>query len=112
MGRPPELPWLWWWEARVNNPMFRFVDWIRNGYPAGLPAQDVLPLMALLRRRLGEDEVHEVCDALVEAGVMPADRVDVGVEIIKTIDEMPNLDDVDRVLNRLHTAGWPVDDEV
>ena len=56
----------------------RVVDWLREGYPLGLPARDYIPLIALLRRRLTDAEVAQVSRQLVAAGTLPADRVDVG----------------------------------
>lgn len=97
-------------EGREVSLVRRFVDWIRVGYPDGVPGIDHQPLLALLRRRLSEDEVREVCDALVESGSWPADGIDIGVEINKATNELPLPSDVARVAARLHDAGWPVED--
>ena len=91
------------------NIVSRVVDWLRTGYPSGLPDQDFVPLLALLRRRLTDAEVAEVAHDLEAAGTIPADRVDVGAAIIKITSELPSEQDVERVRAYLEQQGWPTD---
>lgn len=85
----------------------RVVRWLRAGYPAGLPEQDFVPLVALLRRRLTDAEVTAVGARLVALGDLPASRVDVGTAIARVTSELPSDDDVDRVRRYLGDHGWP-----
>jgi hypothetical protein len=85
----------------------RVVRWLRAGYPTGLPEQDFVPLVALLRRRLTDAEVTAVGARLVAAGDLPASRVDVGTAIARVTSELPSDDDVDRVRRYLVEHGWP-----
>ena len=85
----------------------RVVQWLRAGYPGGLPEQDFVPLIALLRRRLTDAEVTAVGSRLVAAGDLPASRVDVGTAIARVTSELPSDDDVDRVRRYLVEHGWP-----
>ena len=87
----------------------RVVTWLRAGYPAGLPDQDFVPLMALLRRRLSDAEVTAVGAQLVAAGQLPPSRVDVGTAIARVTSELPSDSDVDRVRRYLVEHGWPDD---
>lgn len=82
------------------------VHWLRAGYPHGMPTQDYIPLIAVLRRRLGDEEIIDVSRQLAEEGLLPADNIDIGVEITKITDEMPLPADVERVENHLRAAGW------
>lgn len=91
------------------NIVARVVDWLRSGYPTGLPAQDFVPLLALLRRRLTDGEVAQVAHDLESAGAVPADRVDVGAAIAKVTAELPSEEDVERVRAYLQAQGWPTD---
>ncbi|WP_245717904.1 DUF3349 domain-containing protein [Nocardia miyunensis] len=50
-------------------------------------------------------------DALIEAGALPADRVDAGVVITEITDELPRESDLDRVRTYLVANGWPIDDD-
>ncbi len=87
----------------------RAVEWLRAGYPTGLPNRDFVPLVALLRRRLTDAEVTEVGRSLVRQGVLPADRADVGAAIAKSTSELPSEEDIARVRSYLTDHGWPVD---
>jgi hypothetical protein len=87
----------------------RVVDWLRVGYPAGLPAKDFIPLVALLRRRLSDDDVRSVGRLLVEDGVLTGDRVDIGTAIAEVTSELPSDADIERVRNYLAEHGWPTD---
>lgn len=87
----------------------RVVDWLRADYPSGLPDQDFVPLIALLRRRLTDDEVHTVATRLVDDGILPAERVDIGTAIVRVTSELPSEDDIARVQSFLREHGWPAD---
>lgn len=91
------------------GPVERFVSWVRAGYPNGVPEPDYVPLMALLRRRLSDEEVEDLGRELVAKGVIPADKIDVGAGIVKRTDELPSHAEMQRVGDRLRAGGWPVD---
>jgi hypothetical protein len=83
------------------------LDWLLEGYPAGVPSKDYIPLLALLRRRLTEDEVRELAEEIAAHG---GDLGDVGVGITKITDALPTESDVARVQARLEARhGWPDD---
>jgi hypothetical protein len=84
------------------------VNWLRAGYPNGVPESDYIPLIAILARRLSNDEVQQVAHELVDTGTLPADNVDIGVVITRVTDELPREEDVRRVRDRLIAVGWPV----
>jgi Protein of unknown function (DUF3349) len=90
----------------------RVVDWLRVGYPTGLPERDYVPLVALLRRRLSDDEVRAVSRLLVDNGVISDDRVNVGTAIAKVTSELPSDADIERVRVYLSDHGWPVEFQV
>jgi hypothetical protein len=92
----------------VTNFLAKIVAWITSGYPEGVPGPDRVPLFALLKRRLTDDEVKAVATELMARGEF--DHVDIGVLITQIIDELPAPEDVDRVRNRLAAKGWPLDD--
>jgi Protein of unknown function (DUF3349) len=90
----------------------RVVDWLRVGYPTGLPERDYVPLVALLRRRLSDDEVRAVSRLLVDNGVIADDRVNVGTAIAKVTSELPSDADIERVRLYLSDHGWPIEFQV
>ena len=92
----------------MNKFLAKIVAWITAGYPEGVPGPDRVPLFALLKPRLTEDEVKTVARELLERGEF--DHVDIGVLITQLTDELPAPDDVERVRARLAAKGWPLDD--
>jgi Protein of unknown function (DUF3349) len=92
----------------VNRFLTSIVAWLRAGYPDGVPPTDYFPLLALLSRRLSNDEVKAVARALMDRGEF--DNVDIGVLITQFTDELPSPDDIERVRTRLAAKGWPLDD--
>jgi hypothetical protein len=82
------------------------VDFLRVGYPEGVPQQDYIPLLALLRRQLSDEEVREVVASLLGEGRPDAESVD---RAIRDVTKEPPLQgDVARVASRLAAAGWPL----
>ncbi len=92
----------------MNKFLARIVAWITAGYPEGVPGPDRVPLLALMRQRLTDDEVRAVATELLNRGEF--DHVDIGVLITQITDELPAPDDVERVRTRLAARGWPLDD--
>lgn len=89
----------------LNDKLRAVVDWLHEGYPAGVPPTDYIPLLALLRRGLSEDEVREV--ALELATSDDHSSTDIGVIITRITDALPSEDDIERVRRHLGQAGWP-----
>ncbi len=64
----------------MNKFLAKIVAWITSGYPEGVPGPDRVPLFALMRQRLTDDEVKTVAKELMDRGEF--DHVDIGVLII------------------------------
>lgn len=92
----------------MNGFLSSIVSWLRAGYPEGVPPTDTFAVLALLTRRLGNDEVVAVACDLMERGEF--DDIDIGVAISKLTDDLPSEGDVERVRARLATHGWPFDE--
>jgi uncharacterized protein DUF3349 len=91
----------------VNRFLTSIVDWLRAGYPEGIPPTDYFPVLALLCRRLSSDEVKAVASELMRRPGF--DDTDIGVLITQITDELPSPDDIERVRARLAAKGWPLD---
>lgn len=87
-------------EAR-RNIMRRLMAWVRQGYPAGVPEADYVPLIALLSRRLTKDEVIDIVIELRGAGVVPSETGRIGAAIMGTTNEVPSIEEIDRVRHHL-----------
>ncbi|GAB0108462.1 DUF3349 domain-containing protein [Nocardia sp. JMUB6875] len=94
----------------LSELLTRIIGWLRAGYPQGVPDTDYLPLLAVLARRLSEEQVRQVAEELMLLGALPVDRADVGVIITRLTDEMPRESDLERVREHLRAGGWPIDE--
>ena len=81
---------------------------VERRLPRRGPGPDRVPLLALLKRRLTDEEVKAVAQDLIDRGEF--DHIDIGVLITQITDELPTPEDVERVRARLAAKGWPLDD--
>ena len=95
----------------ATNVFDNIVNWIRTGYPEGVPPKDYPPLFALLSPMLDEAELTDVVLALALARDPEAatTRDDVAAAIAQVTDEHPQPSEVNQVAARLAAAGWPLD---
>jgi hypothetical protein len=90
----------------------RAVEWLRAGYPSGVPKQDYVVLLGLLRRKLTDDEIHKVAQDLADSSVdgEPIAVTDIEQMIDDEILQKATPDDIARVSARLAAGGWPLAD--
>ena len=86
------------------------VNWIRKGYPEGIPPTDFPPLLALLTKVLDEDQIMRVCMQLAaEQGLgTPLTEEQIRNAIGVVSDEPPTEYEVNQVAARLAAVGWPL----
>ena len=91
------------------------LNWLRAGYPGGVPGPDRVPLLALLRNTpLTEAEVREVVREITAAdsgaladGLIDRDEIEQFIEGVAHHDGGP--ENIKRVAAILAAAGWPLD---
>lgn len=90
------------------------LQWLRAGYPDGVPGPDRVPLLALLRNTpLTDDQIAEVVKEIAEeeAKAPPGHEIDHD-EIEKFIEGVAHHDggpdNIRRVAAKLAAAGWPL----
>ena len=83
------------------------IDWLRAGYPEGVPDVDYIPLFALLGSELTDADINAITDELAATGD-PATAQGIRDAIEKASDEKPLDVDVARVRARLAAGGWPL----
>ena len=97
-----------------SNFMTRAVGWLRAGYPAGVPRQDYVALLGVLRRKLTEEEVRKIAIDLADrsllAGADPITPADIEAMIHSSVLQPASPEDVVRVSARLAAGGWPLAD--
>ena len=90
------------------------LDWLRAGYPQGVPGPDRVPLLALLRATpLTEDQIKEVVrnitangSAALASGQIGDDEIAAFIKDVSHHDAGP--ENVQRVAAKLAAAGWPL----
>jgi hypothetical protein len=91
----------------LSDRISSVVAFFRAGYPDAAPRFGYVPLLALLPRRVSEDEIALLARKLAGSNRRRMDTTDVGVEITRITDELPLPTDVERVQSRLSTIGGP-----
>jgi hypothetical protein len=97
-----------------SNFVTRAVEWLRAGYPTGVPRGDYVALLGVLRRKMTEDEVRtiavDLADRSVLAGDDPISTADIEEMISSSLLQEATPEDVVRVSARLAAGGWPLVD--
>ena len=83
----------------------RLVTFLRGGQPHGAPVTGYNSVLALMQRRVTDDEISDlIADFAHKASAVT--EVDIGVGIVALTGELPAPGDVDRVIRRLLKHGW------
>jgi hypothetical protein len=96
-----------------SNFITRSVEWLRAGYPAGVPRQDYVALLGVLRRKLTEDEIRRVAKDLATQSLLSDDAIsgdDIEQMISDSMLQEATPADVARVSAHLAAGGWPLAD--
>jgi hypothetical protein len=89
------------------------VEWLRAGYPTGVPRQDYVALLGILRRKLTEEEIKKISTALADQSLLsddPISAADIESMISDHMLQTATPEDVVRVSARLAAGGWPLVD--
>ncbi|MGV0808445.1 DUF3349 domain-containing protein [Mycolicibacterium setense] len=98
----------------TKSLLISVLNWLRAGYPEGVPGTDRVPLLALLRATpLTEEQVAEVVRNIAEASAPadiedPIERDDIAEFIAEVAHHDAGPENIQRVAARLAAAGWPL----
>ena len=103
-----------WRVTTTSSLLGRVLDWLRAGYPDGVPGPDRGPLLALLRATpLTEDQIKEVVKHITAAdspavadGEITKDEIEAFISEVTHHDAGP--ENTNRVAAKLAAAGWPL----
>ena len=90
------------------------LNWLRAGYPEGVPGPDRVPLLALLRATpLTDEQIKEVVrNVAADGSTATADRSMDNDEIATFIKDVSHHDagpeNIGRIAARLAAPGWPL----
>ncbi len=83
------------------------IEWLRAGYPEGVPDVDYIPLFALLGSQLTDTEVSEIAETLASESD-PDSAAAIRKAIAAVTHEQVLDSDVARVRSHLAAGGWPL----
>jgi hypothetical protein len=102
------------WRVTNTSLLGSILNWLRAGYPEGVPGPDRVPLLALLRATpLTEDQIKEVVRNITAEDSTALTDGSIGNDEIEAfIAEVTQHDagseNVNRVAAKLAAAGWPL----
>jgi hypothetical protein len=102
------------WRVTNTSLLGSILNWLRAGYPEGVPGPDRVPLLALLRATpLTEDQIKEVVRNITAEDSTALTDGSIGNDEIEAfISEVTQHDagseNVNRVAAKLAAAGWPL----
>ena len=83
--------------------------WLHDGYPEGVPPKDYIPLLALLKRSLTEEEVVRAAQSILKANDSDSVTEDeIRTAVRSVIEKEPNPEEIHQVAARLASVGWPL----
>jgi hypothetical protein len=85
----------------------KIIEWLRAGYPEGVPDVDYIPLFALLGSELTDSEVGAIAEELANES-KPESAEAIRRAIAEVTHQQPKESDINRVKARLAAGGWPL----
>jgi hypothetical protein len=85
----------------------KIIEWLRAGYPEGVPDVDYIPLFALLGSELTDSEVSAIAEELANES-KPESAEAIRRAIAEVTHQQPKESDINRVKARLAAGGWPL----
>lgn len=98
-----------------RNIVNRVIEWLSVGYPTDVPPQDRAAVMAVLRKRLNDEQLEEVIKRLMavraERGEEYVSDERINEYIRKVVDDVPSPVEIDRVARILGAHGLLISEE-
>ena len=91
----------------LSSYVHSILNWVRAGYPEGLPPKDYIPLFALLGTQVTNDDLQAIADERARQSD-PGSAAAMKKAITEVMDVKPHEADVARVRARLAEGGWPL----
>ena len=90
---------------RLADHLQPILELLQRVFPQGVPAEDYLPLLVVLREGLAEENIARVVAELVDGEIVVVDN-DAAAAVS---NRKPPTVEVQRVRLLLHEAGWEPD---
>lgn len=103
-------------EDEVFGKVARILQWLKAGYPEGIPSRDYPPVLGVLRRHLTDEEIIHIADHLAMDSVSHGDQPVTAAQVMEMVRQhafqSATEDDIRRVSALLAAAGWPLADDL
>jgi hypothetical protein len=100
----------------TESPMAKVVNWLRAGYPEGIPQGDFPSVLLVLRRNLSDDDIEAISDDLalqsVSNGAEPVSAEQIRAMVHDHVFQSATDDDLRRVSATLAAGGWPLTNDL
>ena len=98
-----------------ESPVAKIMNWLRAGYPEGIPRHDFPSVLMVLRRNLSELDIESIADDLalesVSNGSEPVTAENIRAMVREHAFQSATQDDLLRVSAVLARGGWPLASE-
>jgi uncharacterized protein (DUF2267 family) len=100
----------------VTSPIGKILEWLKAGYPQGIPPNDYPPVLGVLRRNMSEEEIVSISDELamqsVSGGDVPVTAEQIRDMVRSMAFQKATPEDIQRVSANLAKGGWPLASEL
>ncbi|CAM3954815.1 DUF3349 domain-containing protein [Smaragdicoccus niigatensis] len=97
--------------SHLTAPLRAVLQWLKAGFPQGVPQSDYAAVFAVLHRRLTDVEVTQIAAEFTETHAdEPVTTAQIREAIAEVAMEEPGADDIARVTQTLKDAGFAVED--
>lgn len=94
----------------------KILEWLKAGYPEGIPPRDYPPVLGVLHRQLTDDEIESIADELalhsVSSGEQPVSAQAIRSMVHDKAFQRCTPEDLRRVSALLAAGGWPLSGDV
>jgi Protein of unknown function (DUF3349) len=95
-----------------ESPVAKVLNWLRAGYPNGIPQNDFPSVLMVLRRNLTDLEIEAIADDLALESISndskPVTAEDIRSMVKGLAFQTATPDDLRRVSAALARGGWPL----
>jgi hypothetical protein len=99
-----------------ESPIARILNWLKAGYPEGIPQHDFPSVLLVLHRNLADTDIESIADDLALQSVSndsePVTAEHIRAMIREHAFQSATPDDTRRVSAVLARGGWPLASEL
>ena len=99
-----------------GSPVAKILNWLKAGYPEGIPEHDIPSVLLVLQRNLSDGEIETIADDLalqsVSRDLQPVTADHIREMVREHALQSATADDLHRVSAVLARGGWPLATEL